>query len=103
MLDPDSKYIVLRDGSHQIQLRSSLFWDLPEGSIDLKKNRRLILERVFSRGNVEEFKQINLVYKEKEIRKTVLQIGTFDKKTLHFLSVTYHLKPSDFKCSTEKP
>ena len=94
----DTKHIVLKYGGNVIKFRKSLFWDLPDGSLDLKKNKRLILERVFSRGNIKEFQYVNKCYSRDEIRKTVVQAGSLDKKTLHFISNTYQLKPSDFLC-----
>lgn len=98
MSDLDTKHIVLMDGGKEIRFRKSLFWDLPEDSLDLTKHKRLILERVFSRGNIKEFQAINRRYSKDEIRKTVIRIGSWDKKTLHFISSTYQLKASDFLC-----
>ena len=54
-----SSLIVLTDKNRTVTLRRSLFWDMPDGALHLKRNKRLILERVFSRGNIEEFRQIN--------------------------------------------
>ncbi len=98
MSDLEAEHIILMDGGNEIRFRKSLFWDLPENSLDLKKNKRLILERVFSRGNIKEFQYVNKCYSWDEIRKTVVQVGSLDKKTLHFVSNTYQLKPSDFLC-----
>ena len=100
MLHLNSRYIALCDGTKEIQLRRSLFWDMPDEGIDLKINKRLIIERVFSRGNIEEFKQIINYYSEKEIKQTVVGIGALDKKTLNFISRAYHIKPEKFKCYT---
>jgi hypothetical protein len=102
MADLKSSHIVLTDRNRTVTLRRSLFWDMPDGALHLKRNKRLILERVFSRGNIEEFRQINTCYTEQEIRETVLRIGTFDKKTIHFISRTYQIKPSEFKCYGRK-
>jgi hypothetical protein len=98
MSDLDTEYIVLMDEGKEIRFRRTLFWDLPEDSLNLKKHKRLILERVFSRGNIKEYQAINRLYSWDEIRETVIQIGSLDKKTLHFISSTYQLKASDFLC-----
>ena len=98
MPDSDGKYIIFKEGGNEIRFRKSLFWDLPVDSLDLEKNKRLILERVFSRGNLNEFQTINRHYSMDEIRKTVVKIGSLDKKTLYFISNIYQLKPSDFLC-----
>ena len=63
----DTKHIVLKYGGSVIKFRKSLFWDLPDGSLDLKKNKRLILERVFSRGNIKEFQYVNSASKKTHV------------------------------------
>lgn len=86
------------DGGKEIRFRKSLFWDLPENSLDLTKHKRLILDRVFSRGNIKEFQAVNKCYSREEIRETVRKIGHLDNKTLHFITSTYGIKASDFLC-----
>jgi hypothetical protein len=54
--------ITLKDGTRYLILREALFWDIDRANIDLKKNKHLIIERVFSRGNMEEYTQ--LLYRE---------------------------------------
>ena len=81
-----------------MRLRKSLIWDVTPYNLDADKNKRLILERVFSRGNIDEFRSVNQYYSKEEIRDAVKRIGFLDKKTLHFLSKTYHIKPGDFRC-----
>lgn len=92
------QYIEIGGKKGKVRLRQSLFWDVPPQTLDLDKNKRLILERVFSRGNIDEFRSINQCYSREEIREAVKRIGYLDKKTLHFLSKTYQIKPSDFIC-----
>jgi hypothetical protein len=55
----DTQYIEIGGKEKKIRLRRSLFWDVPASALDLDKNRRLILERVFTRGNIEEFQSVN--------------------------------------------
>jgi hypothetical protein len=93
-----TQYIEIGEKNKKIRLRKSLIWDVPTHTLDLDKNKRLILERVFSRGNIDEFCSVNQHYSREEIRETVIRIGILDKKTLHFLSKTYHINPGDFRC-----
>ncbi len=95
-------YITLEDRGERVRLRRSLFWDVPEKEIDLQRNKRLVIERVFSRGDIEELNQILKYYSAPEIKKEVIRIGTFDKKTLNFICLLYNIEPEDFKCYTEK-
>ncbi len=96
----DSTTIDIHFRGKLIRLRTSLFWDVRPGAIDPERNRRLIMERVFSRGNIQEFRDIQAVYSREEIKSTVVQIGTLDKKTQVFLSKNYSIPISDFKCYT---
>ena len=95
----NSHRISVKDGKHELQFRKTLFWDIDTGHLDLKKNRRLIIERVFSRGNLDEFAQIINYYSDREIREAVVKIGTLDKKTLNFISRTYNLELKEFNAS----
>ena len=71
MTEVDTVYIEVDGKEKKIRFRKSLFWDVPTKALDLEKNRRLILERVFSRGNVEEFRSVNQYYSRDEIRDTI--------------------------------
>lgn len=94
----EKQYIEIDTNKGKVRLRKSLIWDVPAHTLDLNKNKRLILERVFSRGNIDEFRSVNQYYSREEIRETVIRIGILDKKTLHFLSKVYQIKPGDFRC-----
>lgn len=82
----------LKDGKHFLLFRKALFWDIPLSNIDLKKNKRLIIERVFSRGNLKEYTQLIKYYSVQEIKRELKKIRTFDKKTLNFISGIYGIK-----------
>jgi hypothetical protein len=94
----EEHYIEIGTNKDKMRLRKSLFWDVSPHLLDLDKNKKMILERVFSRGNIDEFSLVNRYYSREEIRETVKRIGTLDKKTLHFLSKVYQIQPGEFKC-----
>ncbi len=98
MPEVDTQYIEIGGKGKKIRFRKSLFWDVPPHTLDLDKNKRLILERVFSRGNIEEFKSVNQYYTRDEIRESVKKIGYLDNKTIHFISKTYQINSAEFKC-----
>ena len=91
--------ILITDGENNLSFRKTLFWDVQQQQLDLKNNRRLIIERVFARGNLDEYTQVVNYYSEKEIRQVVKQAGSFDKKTLHFISNTYNINPRELNAS----
>jgi len=98
MPEPDSAYITLQDEDREIVLRRSLFWDIPQHGIELSKNLGLIIERILTRGTVEEFRQLRNICPDRQIREHAVQIGTLDRKTLNFVSRLYQIKPEEFKC-----
>ncbi|HKK63743.1 MAG TPA: hypothetical protein VJ951_14355 [Bacteroidales bacterium] len=57
--------------------------------------------RVFTRGNMKEFKNLLVVYTRNEIKETVVRIGSLDKKTMVFLSKAYQIPLTNFKCFTQ--
>ena len=64
----------------------NLFWDCEVADIDLKKNRRYVVERVLTRGQMEDFKSLLLVYNKEEIVEGILKSRELDPKTAHFCS-----------------
>lgn len=91
--------ILLTDGDQKLSFREALFWDLPVKDIDLKNHQRLIIERVFARGNLDEYTQLVNYYSEREIRQVVKRAGSFDKKTLNYISSTYNINPKELNAS----
>ena len=83
--------IVLKDNNHELYLRKSLFWDVPMEKLNLNTNKRLIIERVFSRGNMPELKQVLNYYPEKVLVDQLKSIKSFDKKTQNFISKNFNL------------
>jgi antitoxin HigA-1 len=91
MAKENNTRIVLKDNIHELYLRKSLFWDVPMEKLDLNTNRRLIIERVFSRGNIQELKQLLNYYPEKVLVDQLKSIKSFDKKTQNFISKNFNL------------
>jgi hypothetical protein len=86
----------------KFSLRPHLFWDIDLNSLDEEKNKRLIIERVLNRGTVDEFRQILSYYGDDTIKRVVVNIGTFDNKTLEFVHTFFHIPKEKFKCYTKK-
>lgn len=93
MVHPEE--IILKNKRNELKFRKALFWDVPYESIDPEKNKRLIIERVFSRGNLSEFRQIINYYNEQEILEELKKIKSFDKKTLNFINKIYNINLKD--------
>jgi hypothetical protein len=81
-----------------IPVRNTLFWDLDPERMDEQKNRRIIIERVFSLGNLDELKFIFSYYGTESIKTEVVKAGSFDPKTLRFASEILHIPKEEFRC-----
>jgi hypothetical protein len=92
MYSPDLNHIILVRNGKSILLRSSHFRDVTQDKPDPDKNQRLIPERVFTRGNIQEFGDIQPAYTLDEIKQDVVRIGTPDRKTMNFLEKTNNIQ-----------
>jgi hypothetical protein len=80
------------------RLSKYLFWDCNADMLDPNIDKKLILERVFTRGTENDEKEIFNFYGKETIKNTVLDIKYFDKKTLNYLSVIFDVSRENFKC-----
>lgn len=82
-------------------IKRKYFWDIDitPGNIISK---RLIIERIFSLGTLEEIKLLLRYYGEKEVEKTLLTLNYMDKKTLNFASKYFDRSKKEFKCYIRK-
>ena len=80
------------------QLSPYLFWDYHRDRINLDTDRKLILERVFSRGTENDERLVYRYYGKEEIKRTVVEIKYFDIKVLNYLSVILDIPRENFKC-----
>ena len=81
-----------------MKLSQYLFWDADISMIDPNTDRKMILERVFSRGTEKDEKEIFSYYGKEVIKNTVLDIKYFDRKTLNYLSIILNVPKENFKC-----
>jgi hypothetical protein len=82
----------------ELQLRPTLFWDIDVKSIDLEKHRSSVIERVTSRGRLDEFRDVLKYYGRDLVKETLLQVRHLDKVTLAFCSTFFDAPISDFRC-----
>ena len=56
--------IELKNNNKKLRLRDSLFWDINPDKLNAHSSIMLIVERVLTRGNMFEFKQLIKFYPE---------------------------------------
>jgi hypothetical protein len=94
--------IELVKDNRNLKLRNSLFWDVDTTLLNANSSKMLIVERVFTRGNMEEFKQLLGFYSFKELSQTAIKIGYMDARTLNFISGYLNIPKKDFLCYKKK-
>jgi len=75
-----------------------LFWDCDADRLDPDIDKKLILERIFSRGTENDERKAFNYYGKDVIKDTVSDIKYFDKKTLNYLSIVFNIPKEKFKC-----
>ncbi len=80
------------------KLSKHLFWDCNIDRLDPNIDKKLILERVFSRGTENDEREVLNYYGRDTIKDTVLDIKYFDKKTLNYLSIVLNVPKENFRC-----
>ena len=87
-----------KSASHTLDLPATLFWDIDMKNFDNHRNRRLIIERVFTHGDLDELKKIICFYGIETIREEIIKAGNLDKKTLAWASIYLDIPKTHFRC-----
>lgn len=82
-------------------LNPAYFWDVDYSKLNVQKSKRLIIERVFSLGKLEEISMLINLYGEKQIIDTLSKLNYLDPKTLNFASKLFNTSKEKFRCYTK--
>jgi hypothetical protein len=83
-------------------LRNAYFWDLDRSDPDSEVSDRLIIERVFSLGDLKEIRMIIDHYGKKRTVTVLSSLNYLDPKTLNFVSKLFNKPRKQFKCYIRK-
>ena len=75
-----------------------LFWDIDTSKLHAEKNSRLIIERVFSFGTLDEIKRVIEEYGKERVVDTLTRLNYLDPKTLNLVCVLFKKNKNDFRC-----
>lgn len=84
------------------ELSPQYFWDTEIEKLDAMHSRRLIVERVFSLGTVEEIKRVISYYGEQTVVEILTGLNYLDPKSHNFAALLFNLPLSSFKCYKRK-
>ncbi len=85
-----------------IPVRKELFWDVDFENLDNTRHKNLIIERVLSLGNLDEFIFLLHFYDTKTLKTEIQNIGYLDPKTREFVSTFFKIDKKKLKCFTRK-
>ncbi len=97
-----NEMVELVSDNKKMILRETLFWDVNQTGINAHTSKSLIIERVLTRGNMDEFKQLIRFYSVQELTQNALKIGYMDGRTLNFIAEYLNLSKEDFLCYKKK-
>lgn len=81
-----------------IKLSRHLFWDFNIPDLDDQKNKNIIIERVFTLGDIPEIKEVILLYGIDTIKAEIVKLAYLDKKTLQWASIFFDIPKTEFLC-----
>ena len=85
-----------------LNISNKLFWDIDLSKFDNDKNKRLIIERVISMGDLQDLKILIQFYGIKTIKQEIINAGYLDNKTLSWVSDFLDISKTKFNCFTKK-
>ena len=85
-----------------IKIPKRLFWDLDLSKIDEIQNRLIIIERVFSMGDIPDIRELIKFYGKTTIKKEIKNAGNHDNKTIAWASIFLNIPKSEFKCYSKR-
>jgi hypothetical protein len=87
---------------HLLNISKTIFWDVDTEKMDLTRSAPLIIERVISLGELDEFKRIVAFYGREKMRSVITNFRHLDPKVQRFCEVYFDIPPTEFRCSTSK-
>jgi hypothetical protein len=85
-----------------LPLRKELFWDTDFNDLYAGKHRRIIIERVLTLGNLDEFQFILNTYDHQTLVSVIQQLGYMDPKTLSFVVSFFNINKKELNCYIKK-
>ncbi len=85
-----------------LNISEKLFWDIDLHNFDTNRNKRIIIERVFSMGDLSDIKEVIHFYGLEIIKREITKAGYLDNKTLTWISNFLNISKTKFKCFTKK-
>lgn len=84
------------------KLKPNYFWDVDIAILDDTNASRLIIDRVFSLGEILEMNQLISVYGEEKVIEVLCNLSYIDPKTYNFIIKLFNKPAEEFRCFQRK-
>ncbi|MCX6278733.1 MAG: hypothetical protein NT004_11620 [Bacteroidetes bacterium] len=84
------------------RLKPQYFWDVDISKIDDQLSARLIIERIFNLGNIDEINLIIEFYGRDRVVEVLMNLNYLDPKTFNFIWKFFKIPAKKFRCYTTK-
>lgn len=84
------------------KINPQYFWDIDFFRLDSDKSARIIIERVFSLGTLDEMNDLVSFYGKNKLAEILTGLNYLDPKTLNFVSLFLGISRKEFKCYIRK-
>lgn len=78
------------------------FWDVDFEKIDFNKNARFVIEKVITRGKLEDFISLRTYYDGEKIKNEIIKSRWLSNIDIYFCCSVFDLKPQEFRCYVMK-
>ncbi|RLD51820.1 MAG: hypothetical protein DRJ05_18030 [Bacteroidetes bacterium] len=85
-----------------LPFREELFWDTDINNLNIIEHKRIIIERVLTLGNLEEFIYILNTFDTKTLVNEIQKLGYIDPKTFSFVISFFNINKDNLRCYTKK-
>ena len=79
-------------------LSKSLFWDVNIEDVDVQIHSLFIVERVLTRGTLDDFRALKNYYGIEKLKALIVEIKNLDERTLSFCSAYFSIPKTQFRC-----
>jgi hypothetical protein len=79
-------------------LNPAYFWDINLSKLEEASASRLIIERVFSLGEINEMNQVITSFGSQKVVDVLTKLPYIDPKTLNFISKIFNKPLKTFRC-----
>ncbi len=84
------------------KLKPRYFWDVNPEIMKEDSAFRLIIERVFTRGDIHEMNETLRFYGKKKVTDVLSNLNYLDPKTLNFIAKFFNKPIIEFRCYQRK-